>query len=151
MAVVRKCVCCGKEYEYCPSCPKKDHPGWMVTFCCEECKELFNIISAYNTKRISKEAVREYMSEHKIDVEKYLDSVKKVFNEIKEPEVVIETLIVEPKESRKEIVEEKVLETSKPETSTSNVRSISSANDNYEHRPRRNKKRRTRQLDIELN
>lgn len=142
MSVKRKCVCCGKEYDYCPSCPKKDQPGWMVTFCSESCKELFNIVSAYNVKRISKEAVIKYMSEHNLEVDKYVDSVKKVLNEVsgtKEIEKVTE-------------VNKKGLRTVNAETKSEGKQSETTASvSKYEYRPRRSKKRRNRPVDIELN
>lgn len=142
MSVKRKCVCCGKEYDYCPSCPKKDQPGWMVTFCSESCKELLNIVSAYNVKRVSKEAVIKYMSEHNLEVDKYVDSVKRVLNEVsgtKEIEKVTE-------------VNKKVLRTVNTETKSEGKQSETSASvSKYEYRPRRSKKRRNRQVDIELN
>lgn len=82
MSVIRKCVCCGKEYEFCPGCPRKDQPAWMVTYCSEPCKELFNIVSAYNAKRISKADVKKFVSEHKIDTSKVTEPVEKVLNEV---------------------------------------------------------------------
>jgi len=80
MAVKRKCVCCGKEYEYCPTCAKKDQPQWMVTFCSEPCKELFNIVSAYNMKRVGKAAVQKYVAEHPT-TGKYTEPIQKVLDE----------------------------------------------------------------------
>lgn len=88
MSVIRKCVCCGKEYEFCPGCPRKDQPAWMVTFCSEPCKELFNIVTAYNTKRISKADVKKYVTEHKLDASKFTGPVKKVLDEVVVEEVV---------------------------------------------------------------
>ena len=82
MSVKRKCVCCDKEYDYCPNCAQKDQPPWMVSFCCEGCKELFNIVSAYNAKRIGKAAVQSYAAEHAINDKKLTDPVKKVLDEV---------------------------------------------------------------------
>ena len=82
MSVARICVCCGKKYEYCPSCKKNSQPGWMFTYCSESCKGLFNIISAYISKRVSKEAVQAYIAEHNItDFTEYTEPVKKILNE----------------------------------------------------------------------
>ena len=83
MSVMRKCVCCDKEYEFCPSCKKKDQPAWMVSFCSEPCKGLFNIISAYNSKRVGKGAVQAYIAEQKItDFTKYTPSIKRALEEV---------------------------------------------------------------------
>lgn len=81
MAVQRQCVCCGKEYEYCPNCAKVKQPQWKVTFCSESCKDLFNMVSAYNTHRISKAQMQSYIAEHGISGKKYTPSVMKVINE----------------------------------------------------------------------
>lgn len=79
MAVLRKCICCGKEYEYCPNCGKNSKPAWMVTFCGEDCKELFNIVSAYNMKLINKAKVQAFVAEHDItDFQKFENSIRKV-------------------------------------------------------------------------
>lgn len=82
MSVKRKCVCCDKEYDYCPNCAQKDQPAWMVTFCCEGCKDLFNIVSAYNAKRIGKAAVQSYVAEHDVNNTKFTGPVKKVLDEV---------------------------------------------------------------------
>jgi hypothetical protein len=51
----------------------------MVTFCGEDCKELFNIVSAYNMKLIGKAKVQAFVAEHGItDFQKFDDSIRKV-------------------------------------------------------------------------
>ena len=127
MSVVRKCVCCDKEYEFCPSCKKKDQPAWMVSFCSEPCKGLFNVISAYNAKRIGKGAVQAYIAEHKItDFTKYTPSIKKVLEEatgtIPMPKVEISKVDTHKVEKPKaenlpkvDIVTETKVETPQPE------------------------------------
>lgn len=142
MSVKRKCVCCGKEYDYCPSCPKNDQPGWMVTFCSEPCKDLFNIISAFNSRRIGKDAVNKYMAEHNIDSNKYVGSVKEVLDSAKEVEKKADvTPSVKPSQVAPKI-EKKISQLAKETKTTPDA--------NYDYRSRRNKKRRNRQLDIEL-
>ena len=104
MSVIRKCVCCDKEYEFCPSCKKKDQPAWMVSFCSEPCKGLFNIVSAYNAKRVGKGTVQAYIAEHKItDLTKYTEPVKRVLEEVKATPnpVKVEAPKVEVKEEQK--------------------------------------------------
>ena len=81
MSVIRKCVCCGKEYDFCPNCAKKEQPAWMVTFCSVPCKELFNIVSAYNANRIGKAAVQAYVAEHHITGTNYAEPIRKVLEE----------------------------------------------------------------------
>lgn len=50
----KKCVMCGTEYNYCSGCPGKN-PAWKVSFCCEDCKKLYNILASYGMGDISKE------------------------------------------------------------------------------------------------
>ena len=75
MSVMRKCVCCGKEYEFCPNCGKKSQPLWMVSFCSETCKDLFNLVSAYNIGRVGKVAVQTFVTEHNITGTDYSELV----------------------------------------------------------------------------
>lgn len=83
MAVVRKCVCCGREYDYCPNCEKKSQPAWKVSFCNETCKELFNVLSAYNTKRVDKSVVKSFIADHGIsNIEKYTAPIQEVLSEV---------------------------------------------------------------------
>lgn len=96
MSVMRRCVCCNKEYEYCPGCHKKDQPGWMVTFCSLPCKELFNLVSAYNTKRIGKDVVKKYAMEHGLDSSKFSEPVKKVLDDVMDVEIKSVELTEQP-------------------------------------------------------
>lgn len=87
MAVKRQCVCCGEEYEYCPNCEKVKQPLWRVTFCSEKCKDLFNMVSAYNTKRVGKAQLQSFIAEHGInEASRYTEPVKKVLMENNVPE-----------------------------------------------------------------
>ena len=93
MANKRKCVCCGKVYEYCPTCKKNNNEPWMVSFDCLLCKELFNEISLYNVKRISKAAVQDFVKQKGIkDISVYEEPIRKV---LEETQVVTE--VVTPK------------------------------------------------------
>lgn len=82
MAVTRRCVCCGKEYEYCPNCAKASQPSWMVSFCSEKCKGLFNIVSAYKAKRIGKTEVSDYVKAHAINNGNYVGEIQKALEEV---------------------------------------------------------------------
>lgn len=82
MAVKRKCVCCGKEYSFCPNCAKANQPQWMVTFCSEGCKDLFHVISGYNMKRLGKADVQAFIAEHNITGTKYTEPIRKVIDEV---------------------------------------------------------------------
>ena len=82
MAEKRKCLCCGKAYEYCPNCGKSSTP-WKVNFDTESCKELFNIISAFNMNLVNKDKVKEIVTKYSItDYSNYNEKVTKVLNSI---------------------------------------------------------------------
>lgn len=90
MAVTRNCVCCGRQYDFCPNCSKTSEPAWKVSFCSETCKELFNIVSAYNMNRIDKAAVNAFIAGHGITkITKYTEPIQKVLMEISSPETEV--------------------------------------------------------------
>lgn len=54
MANNRKCIVCGTEYSYCPSCTQdRKKPKWMSRFDKEDCKDIFEIGCAFEQKKIS--------------------------------------------------------------------------------------------------
>jgi len=58
----RKCVVCGKHYEYCNTCMSySDKPTWMTMFHDENCKNIFEITSAYYAGSRSDEVIREQL------------------------------------------------------------------------------------------
>jgi hypothetical protein len=87
MSNIRNCICCGKEYEYCPNCNKDNKPMWMMSFDRAECKELFNLVSAYNMGRIGIDKVRAYAKNHGLKPEAYIESIRKVIEVPKDAEV----------------------------------------------------------------
>lgn len=53
--VNRICKTCGKQYFYCTNCDKTlNSPQWMLMWHDENCKKIFEIVSDYAQKRISK-------------------------------------------------------------------------------------------------
>ena len=54
--VNRTCKTCGKQYFYCTNCDKTlNSPQWMLMWHDENCKKVFETVSDYAQKRISKE------------------------------------------------------------------------------------------------
>jgi endogenous inhibitor of DNA gyrase (YacG/DUF329 family) len=51
---MRKCCVDFQEYTYCPRCGK-DNPyeTWRFSFCSKNCKDIYNVLSAYNDGRIT--------------------------------------------------------------------------------------------------
>ena len=81
MAIKRKCICCGKEYEYCPNCHKELKPLWMASFDCETCKDLFNIVSAYNVGMVDKNKVKDFVRAKGLNTSGYSESIRKVLED----------------------------------------------------------------------
>ena len=53
--MARKCILCGKEYAYCPSCPKDaKKESWYTIFDNENCKNISKALTDYNLNKISK-------------------------------------------------------------------------------------------------
>ena len=51
----RECYLCGQGYQYCSTCTQdKMKPAWMSDFHSENCKNIFNICTRFNMKRMSK-------------------------------------------------------------------------------------------------
>ena len=56
----RECYLCGAKYSYCPTCTQdKMKPSWMTEFHDANCKEIFNICTRFNMKKMSKEEAKE--------------------------------------------------------------------------------------------
>ena len=61
--MARKCILCGKEYEYCPSCPKDaKKETWYAIYDSENCKDISKALTDYNLKKITKEEACEALS-----------------------------------------------------------------------------------------
>ena len=68
--MARKCVLCGKEYEYCPSCPKdKDKALWHKLYDNENCRNIFEALNNYNFKLATKEETKMILSRCDLTVE----------------------------------------------------------------------------------
>ena len=80
----RVCYCCGREYYFCPSCPKdKKDPQIYTMWDSELCKDVFNTLSRESLKKITTKECKEKLIElgvDKIDIKK--DSVKAHINKV---------------------------------------------------------------------
>ena len=55
MSKKRECYLCGETYYYCPTCSNdKLKPAWMAEFHSESCKNIFDICTRFNMKRLTK-------------------------------------------------------------------------------------------------
>ena len=84
MKKIRKCYTCGAEYDYCPSCARSaGEPRWKLLFDKEECRDVFDVLSAYNMNLISDAEVKEVLDAHGVkSYDGYKASIKKQLQKI---------------------------------------------------------------------
>lgn len=95
------CILCGKRYSFCSRCEEFDHlPRWMAIYCSDNCKKIFDTISAYNMKLKTKEEAAKILkecdlsrkSEFKESCQKYIDEILDIKEEPSQ-EVVVNTIL----------------------------------------------------------
>lgn len=95
------CILCGERYSFCSRCEEFDHlPRWMAIYCSDNCKKIFDTISAYNMKlktkkeaaKILKECDLSRKSEFKESCQKYIDEILDIKEESSQ-EVVVNTIL----------------------------------------------------------
>lgn len=92
----RICHTCGSEYEYCPGCARSaGKPEWMLIWCSDECKDVFEALSAYNLQVGTAEDVKDALQKHEVvGYEKYIPRIRKQLQkivpaaELKQPKIV---------------------------------------------------------------
>lgn len=78
----RKCAACGTSYDYCPTCwDDRLKPAWMVEFCCEDCKDLWDTATRYNMSLISKEEAKKVIES--LNLKPHTEYVKCVQRDLK--------------------------------------------------------------------
>ena len=107
--MARKCILCGTEYTYCPSCPKDaKKESWYAIFDNENCKNISKALTDYNLNQISKAEARHALLACDLSI-KLNDHYRNEINEIIErpkrgkraelkifDEVTIEPVATEP-------------------------------------------------------
>lgn len=79
----KTCILCGKVYSYCSNCAEFDHlPRWMECYCSENCRDIFNALSAYNMKTKSKTDIINILNSCNIESDKYCKFNQDCINEI---------------------------------------------------------------------
>ena len=138
MAEKRICLCCGKEYEYCPNCGGSKTP-WKVNYDTEACKELFNIVSAYNMNLVNEDKVKEVLDKHSItDFSVYKDSIRNLLNKLFTKQKVHEPVVETPKE---EIPSVQIEQETKEESSVELEETPVVQEDHIFEAPRNNRRR----------
>lgn len=79
----RVCKTCGTQYYFCTNCDKTlNSPQWMLMWHSENCKNVFEIVSDYVQKRISKADAKTRIQ--KCDLRKYYSFTEQIRNYIDE-------------------------------------------------------------------
>ena len=102
----RKCVICGNEYYYCNhGCTDSlNKPAWMASFCCENCKKVYDTTAKYNMGKIAAIEARTILDGCDLSAkENFASLVQKLIDEIYEltkiEEIVIEEVNVDKSEN----------------------------------------------------
>ena len=84
MSKKRTCLCCGREYKYCPTCgADSSKPKWMKDFDTETCKDLFNAVSAIGMGLADKSALQRVVRKYQIkDYSIYKESIKNALEQV---------------------------------------------------------------------
>lgn len=82
----RECFTCGASYYYCPDCERsKAHPrpSWYVMFDCPQCRDIFNILTEYSLRRLSKADAQKRLSAFDLtDLSQFTPVIKRELEEI---------------------------------------------------------------------
>lgn len=80
----RKCIVCGKEYDYCNNCRQYKHlPAWMALYHDENCRNIMNIATEYMAGNMTKETAKLELDACDLSGKKsFKESVLKAVNEI---------------------------------------------------------------------
>lgn len=91
--VNKTCIACGKDYYFCNSCADNRHdPIWKMTWCSENCKDVFATVSEYKLGNLSAEDALTKLSELDVDVEfkqklnSEIDEIFAAYNELADDE-----------------------------------------------------------------
>lgn len=94
----RKCVICGNEYYYCNhGCTDSlNKPAWMASFCCENCKKVYDTTAKYNMGKMAAIEARVVLDGCDLSVqENFTSLVQKLIDEIYELTKIEEIMIEE--------------------------------------------------------
>lgn len=80
----RKCIVCGKEYEYCNRCSSHTNmPTWMALYHDDNCRSIMNISTEYMAGNITKADAKSQLDNCDLTNKKnFKESVVRAVNEI---------------------------------------------------------------------
>lgn len=109
---LRTCICCGKEYEYCPRCGKYDqYPRWMTNFHDANCREIFQTTIEYMSHNITDDQARTRLDKCDLSNKVTFDStVQRMIDTLYPPKVEImpKPEVTESEETEQPLVRKKI-------------------------------------------
>lgn len=85
MKNIRKCIVCGKEYEYCTGCRKPNQPTWLTIYHDENCRNIWHAITTVYDEKGAAAAAKILSDLDLSDMDNFRDDVKdkieKIFDE----------------------------------------------------------------------
>ena len=115
----RYCSVCGEKYQFCPKCKEdKNKELFYFVFCSHNCKNIYEVTSEFEDKKISKEEAKNKLSNLDLSkIKNFGTSYKNSIKEIKEVKVSVEA------DETKDIVLEKSISTEN-KTSKNKIKNI---------------------------
>lgn len=90
----RKCIVCGKEYEFCGGCKKKNKPSWMNIYHDENCKNIWHAITTHYDEKGAVFAADMLSNLDLSDMDNFRedvrDKIEMIFNEAFEENVTVD-------------------------------------------------------------
>lgn len=110
----KTCLICSKQYTYCNTCGEYRHlPIFMVTFCGQNCLDIYNILSGYEGGEIDKNTAKNELES--LDTSRhmyYSGSFKNSFNKIMD---------IVDEDAKESVAEENSILKSESEEDVSNI------------------------------
>lgn len=112
----KKCILCGKQYKYCPSCTKDmKKEKWHMLYDSENCRNISRALTDYNLKKITKEDAQSLLRQcdlSKVDElnEHYRNEINEIMKEPEAPAVEVEPVIKQRRHKREEEIFNEVAE-----------------------------------------
>ena len=101
----RKCIICGKRYEYCGHCNDKvlASETWRNIYCSEKCRGTFGVFEQYTAKKITADVAAQQLNNLGVDLNRVSENFKKTITSIEahktKPKFIItEIPVVEEKQ-----------------------------------------------------
>ena len=87
----KTCILCGTRYTYCNNCAEFSHlPIWMLCYCSKNCKDIFDTLSSYSMKHITKEEAKNILNKCDLtNIDKFNKSNQNCIKEILKKDTAI--------------------------------------------------------------